>query len=298
VGSKEEHTRETEDSTAKEEQSGDGESSSTSRLRGVFTGVTGTAALIGAIITIIGATGWAVSKFVEATEDEAATESNRLEDLQAGITFDRFTEVLEQEPDVQQPVGEAPDSAFLVEQGANRYVFRREFDYVQAIVDRNNTVIAFSVIARSPDIDPTYEWDVPVTLGKSHLDDLGGSLGGPSRFGGFCGANRAQYFEARGGFGAANHKEFAVGVTQLGFGADESFRALCEARTTLYPCGGDESYVNTLLTGSDIDCFVATPEGQRLRSLPINTYIESAPTVELSSEMLVPVEHEVGLGSP
>jgi hypothetical protein len=270
----------------------DGKSFRRRALPTIFQGVKGTAALIAAIVTIAAAIGWVVSKYGDWQQDRPGAETDRLEKLKAGVTFTTFKDTLGgQEPEVQRPVGESPDASAYANQGVNRYVFIRDYDFVQAVVDSNNTVIGFSIVARTDKIDPSFEWaGQKITLGKSDIA-LDAPFESPVGVGGFCGANRFQYFEEHGGSNAVGVKEFSVGVTNLGFG--DPGPAICPASRQLYDCGVDNSYVNVVFSPAGVDCFIHSAEGQRIRALPINTYVESAPAVPIFSDMLSPIEEEV-----
>lgn len=259
------------------------------RLHPLLSGSKALVAIAGGLVTLAAATTLVVTT-VRALGDKAPSEAERLEQLQGGMTFERFHRTLGAEPDVQRPVGKAPDAKFLAGKRATRYVFARRDVYVQAVVV-DGTVIGFAIVARTRKLEPSFKWPtapIAVSLGRSSFARYQ-----PERLGGFCGASRAQYFETFGGSNADNAQEFAVGVSTIGFADDRVFNAICEAGERLSDCDAAEFYVNVMFQPDSASCFLGTPESKPLRDFAINTYVETAPSTPLFSELLAPLEPEV-----
>lgn len=235
-----------------------------------------------------------VNLVLDAGDKGPPTEVERFEQLQAGMTFDRFQAVLGGKPDVRRRLPkrrDAPDVGFLREADARRFIFVRESAYVQAVV-ADGSVLAFAIVARTPAAGPTYRFPTErtaMTLGRSRLEQSK-----PDRVGGFCGASRAQYFETFGGSNADNNQEFAVGVSSLGVGSDEVFDAVCAAGGALERCGAD-SYLaaNVVFAPDAARCVLRAPAAASLRRRPVTVYVETAPTVPISSALLAPIENDV-----
>lgn len=264
------------------------------RLRGLLSGVKGLVAVAGGLVTVAAAVTLVVTKIEDVSDKGPPSEAERLGQLQAGITFARFRRILADEPDVQRPVGEAPDSEFLADRQAKRYVFVRRQVYIQAVV-ADDSVLGFSIVARTGKIHPKFEWGagaVTVTVGRSRVT-LGERYDPPNRLGGFCGANRAQYFEAHGGSNADNAQEFAVGVSTVGFDGDRIGGAICGAAKPLSDCKVSTAYTNVIFGPEGVGCFLRSVKSKAVRLLPINTYVETAPSISLFSELLAPLEPEV-----
>ena len=241
-------------------------------------------------MTIAAAVTLVVTTIRNVDEKGPPSEVGRLEQLQGGMAFARFQTTLGAKPDIQRPAGEAPDAKFLVGKGATRYIFVRPDVYVQAVV-ADGTVVGFSIVARTPRLRPKFNWrtsPIAVTLGRSKFSPYD-----PDHLGGFCGANRAQYFEVFGGSNADNAQAFAVGASSLGLGGDRAFDTICAASNRLFDCDADMAYANVMFQSDAAECFLQARESGRLRKLVINTYVETAPNMPMFSELLVPLEPEV-----
>ena len=261
-----------------------------SRLRHLVSGSKAIVAIAGGLVTIAAAVTLVLTTIRDVREKDPPTDAERLEQLQGGMTFGRFRATIGAEPDVQQPAGDAPDARFLKGKGAKRYVFVRPDAFVQAVV-ADNTVVGFLIVVRTRKLQPKFTWRTarsPVTLGRSTFVDYE-----PDRLGGFCGANRAQYFEAFGGGNDNNAQEFAVGVSSIGLNGDRVFDSVCAVSEPLADCDAAAAYVNVILQPASARCFLSADESGPLRRLPINAYVETAPTTPLFSELLAPLEPEV-----
>lgn len=261
----------------------------------LFTGFRRVIAIVSGIVTLATAGTLLLSAIGKFSEQDPPTESQLFAKLRAGMTYSRFRATLGKEPDARGEVAQAPDGAFLKRKKPRRFVFIRPDAYLQAVVT-GGTVAAFSITTRSKRMHPSYKWPTArgsITLGRSRFQQES-----PDRVGGFCGANRAQYFEAYGGSNADNAQEFALGASSIGLRGGSAFTSICAADGQLAACDANESYANVIFHDNAADCFLRTKPASRLRSITVNTYVETAPGVRLFSESLVPLEPEVARIGP
>lgn len=262
------------------------------RLATVSGGIKGAAALIAAIVTLGGTVSWVLTRASEHQQHGPSAESDRLQRLRAGLTFARFQSILGQQPDVHASIS-GRDGAALRQRGATRFIFVRKYDYIQAVVGSDSTVLGFSIVARTQKLHPRFRWFAqPVVLNQTRLSAIPAE-----RIGGFCGASRAQYFVAGGGTNSENAQEVAIGVVSMGADARQLDKAVCSNYQAFWDCHVDNgAYLNTLLLRGN-DCFFASAAGKAAALMVMNTYAESAPTIPMSSDLLAPAEPEVAAAS-
>jgi hypothetical protein len=267
--------------------------SATARARDALTGVKGLAALVTAMVTLVGAVGWIAHTFYSwrsgQTEAEperpSRTEEKRLSRLEAGVTFTAFRRILGGEPRFVNRLDRQFDNRPVPGRPLVRYVFVRRYDYVQAVVDRSSKVVGFSVISRSNDLHPRFARHTkPIVLGRTRISFRS------EKAGGFCGASRVQYFAEFGGSNVDNAQEFAIGVTSAGVNDRQLSAEVCSAGEVLRRCTESGLAPNTVVTGGFDECIDRSSKARILRSLRVNTYAETAPTIAMFSALLVPVE--------
>jgi hypothetical protein len=259
------------------------------RVASLSGGIKAAAALVAAVATLGGATSWVLTRAGEQQQRGPSAESERLQQLRAGVTFARFERLLGQQPDVRASIG-GTDAAALRRLHASRFVFVRKYDYVQAVVGSEGTVLGFSIVARTQSLHPHFRWfGKPIVLGETRLSAIQAE-----RIGGFCGASRAQYFVAGGGTNSANAQEVAIGVVSMGSDSAPLDKGLCSHVEKLFACHVDnDAYLNALLTFRGNECFLGSAAGKQADDMVMNTYAESAPTIPMSSDLLAPAEPEV-----
>jgi hypothetical protein len=179
-------------------------------------------------------------------------EAETLSKLVAGVTVSSFRGTLGQS---------APDYRFCTSCRMTREVYVRDYDYVQAWVDRNQDVAAFSVTIRTADFHPAFRFGgQTIVLGQDSIAKVLGAspAGGPYALGGGCG-HGGHYYEAFGG-STAEHAQFAA-VGFAAIGADNNRRAwdsLC-----------DDGEAGQRLRNCNLQSFLVTPEIPQIPAIPL-----------------------------
>jgi hypothetical protein len=206
-------------------------------------------------------------------------ESETLGKLVAGVTVSSFRRTLGQD---------APDYKFSAPGQLTREVYVRDYDYVQAWVDRKQDVASFSVTIRTEDFHPVLRFaGQPIVLGQ---DSIAKASGGPYTLGGGCG-HSGHYYEAFGG-SAAEHSQFAaVGFAVIGAGNNRrAWNYLCdegEAGQMLLKCNLQflPGHPWDSANSGDPSCFTESSVGKRFRQDAIaNVFAISAPGRTLPEE--------------
>jgi hypothetical protein len=262
----------------------------------LLSGAKGVVAIAGGLVTVAAAVTLIVSTARDVGGEKPPSEAERLAQLQGGMAFARFRKLVGAEPSISKRMDkDAPDSKRLRRMNARRYVFVLRSVLVQAVV-ADGTVVGFAIVSRDGKVRPRFAFPTrrePAVLGRSTFAQYE-----VDRLGGFCGANRAQYFEAFGGSNADNAQQFAIGVSTVGSDDDRVFDAVCAAAGRLTECGAEKAWANVILAPDAARCFLISDESAQLRQLQINTYVETAPQAPLFSELMAPLEPEIEGISP
>jgi hypothetical protein len=178
-------------------------------------------------------------------------EAETLSKLVAGVTVSSFRGTLGQG---------APDYRFCTSCGMTREVYVRDYDYVQAWVDRNQDVAAFSVTIRTTDFHPAFRFgEQTIVLGQDSIAKvLGASLaGGPYALGGGCG-HAGHYYEAFGEAPPSTLNSQPLASPRLAPATTGAHGTLCATEKR----GRD--YAN-----ATSNSFLATPEIPQIRTIPL-----------------------------
>jgi hypothetical protein len=216
-------------------------------------------------------------------EQAKQAEAEMLSKLVAGVTVSSFRGTLGQD---------VPNYSFPVPGRPTRELYVRHYDYVQAWVDRNQNVAAFSVTIRTADFHPAFRFGgQTIVLGQDSIAKvLGASLaGGPYALGGGCG-HGGHYYEAFGG-STPEHAQFAaVGFAAIGAGNHQgAWNSLCggKAEERLRDCNLQflPGHPGDLANSGDPSCFTDSPAGKGFRhDAKVNVFAITAPNRYLPEE--------------
>lgn len=216
-------------------------------------------------------------------------EAETLSKLVAGVTVSSFRGTLGQG---------VPDYRFPAPGRPTREVYVRDYDYVQAWVDRNQDVVAFSVTIRTADFHPAFRFgEQTIVLGRDSIAKvLGASVAGsPYALGGGCG-HGGHYYEAFGGSTAEHAQYAAVGFAAIGAGNNRrAWDSLCEKEGGLEGEAGKRlsecslqflpGHPGDSANSGDTSCFTDSPAGKEFRQDAIvNVFAITAPNRYLPEE--------------
>jgi hypothetical protein len=219
---------------------------------------------------------------------EKKAEEARLGNLVAGVTLSSFRSTLGDDKPEYRP--RAPGHL-------TREIYVSRYAYVQAWVDAGQSVVAFSVTARTKDFHPAFAYESQkIVLGQSSIADAFGPLSseGQMALGGTCPAKTAYYYEALKGYWSGS-QTVAVGIASVGEVTDKrTWSSLCtgqggrigEAAQRLADCSIEDfdpkNYEN-------FSCFADSPAGKRFRQdTIINTFAITKPDGRLPQEGFYP----------
>ena len=211
-------------------------------------------------------------------DEQPDAEYERLEQLRAGIPLSQFQDILDEE---DADVRRFPE-------GLIRHLYVRDYDYVLAVTDADQTVVSFSVMVREEDFHPTFS--DRIVLGETTVASAWDT---PGALAGVCG-RPVQYFERSRDPSIAEPRVQALGVSGNGYVTESDLDLVCNADSALEAC---KSYLTgdaELAEGAAVDCFLNSAEGRTLREgLRPNVYAESAPHKPLLYEHLTLSDDEI-----